>query len=446
MGSVKWSWGACALSLACGLSCGSDDGPASGQGTGPGVMLDSSGDGINLDDAVDETGDKLDVGSGGASMGGGDCSSGGGMAGGADYSLIWIANSPEGTVSKIDTQTGMELARYWTGPSEGDDDPSRTSVNLAGDVAVTNRGGGIAKIAAKETACIDTNGNGMIETSSGPDDVLPWGEDECVIWYLPLPDDGDNRHGPRPTAWDAGAGGDPCQPGDDRVWVGWWDYPSNTGMFRRLDGATGTIGDSVDISGWDETNSKDYGPYGGAVNGEGDLWVTGLWGPLARIDGEALDYQVWQVPEGSDPYGLALDANGDPWMGGWNGTVLHFDAASETFEEIIVPGDRRMRGLQVDRDGFAWIAANDPCGVVKVDTATSTLLDDAIQLPGCGEPVGVSIDIDGMVWLPDRDQGLAYKLDPVALTSTQTMGLVGPYTYSDMTGAGLGLVVNPPQG
>ena len=28
----------------------------------------------------------------------------------------------------------------------------------------------------------------------------------------------------------------------------------------------------------------------------------------------------------------------------------------------------------------------------------------------------------------------------------QTDGLVGPYTYSDMTGAGLGLVTNPPQG
>jgi DNA-binding beta-propeller fold protein YncE len=441
MGSVKWSWVACVFVL----SCGNDDGAPSGQGTGPGVMLDSSGgDGINLDDDADG-GEKLDVGSGGASMGGGDCSSGMGMAGGADYSLIWIANSPEGTVSKIDTKSGMELARYWTGPTEGDDDPSRTSVNLAGDVAVTNRGGGITKIAAKEAACLDINGNGTIETSSGSGDVLAWGEDECVIWHLPLPSDGDNRHGPRPTAWDAGAGGDPCSPGDDRVWVGWWDFPSNTGMFRRLDGATGTIIDDVDIPDFNVTGN-DYGPYGGAVNATGDLWIIGLWGPLARIDGESLEFEVWDVPENSDPYGIALDANGEPWMGGWNGTVLHFDPASETFEEIIVPGDRRMRGLQVDRDGFAWIAANGPCGVVKVDTATSTLLDDAIDLPGCGEPVGVSIDIDGMVWLPDRDQGVAYKLDPVTLTSTQTTGLIGPYTYSDMTGAGLGLVTNPPQG
>jgi hypothetical protein len=30
--------------------------------------------------------------------------------------------------------------------------------------------------------------------------------------------------------------------------------------------------------------------------------------------------------------------------------------------------------------------------------------------------------------------------------TTTTTGLIGPYTYSDMTGAGLGLVVNPPQG
>jgi streptogramin lyase len=440
VGANRWIWvGALAL------SCGGDDGPSGSAATDPGVLsLGTADDGIG--DFGEESGDKLDVGNGSATAGGGDCTSGGGMSGGADYSLIWIANSPEGTVSKIDTKTGVELARYYSGPTEGDDDPSRTSVNLAGDVAVTNRGGGVAKIAAKVEACVDGNGNGTIETSSGPGDVLPWGEDECVLWYQPLPDDGDNRHGPRPTAWDAGAENNPCQPGDDRLWVGWYDAVANIGTFRRFNGHDGATLDEVLITDWKTTQSNEYGPYGGAVNGEGDLWAIGLWGPLAVIDAETLVVDRWEVPEGSDPYGLALDANGHPWTAGWNGTVLHFDPNTETFDEIPIAGDRRMRGLQVDRDGFAWIAANDPCGVVKIDTATVSLVDDSIALPGCGQPVGVSIDIDGAVWLPDRDNGLAFKLDPVTLTSTQTTGLVSPYTYSDMTGAGLGLVTNPPAG
>ena len=40
----------------------------------------------------------------------------------------------------------------------------------------------------------------------------------------------------------------------------------------------------------------------------------------------------------------------------------------------------------------------------------------------------------------------SHELDPSTLQATTVTGLVGPYTYSDMTGAGLGLVVNPPAG
>ncbi len=442
-GGKAWIW----VGLLA-LGCGGDEPSGDSAETGGGITIGGGGTGTGIDlSGGDETGIKLDAGGGGAATaGGGDCpGGGGGSAGGAEFSLIWIANSPEGTVSKIDTQTGVELARYWSGPSEGNDDPSRTSVNLAGDVAVSNRGAGVAKIAAEEQDCVDLNGNGTIETSTGPNDVLAWGADECVLWYQPLPGDGDNRHGPRPTAWDAGAANNPCQPADDRLWVGWYD-PSNMGMFRRLSGIDGTQLDQVEIPNWRTTQDNEYGPYGGAVNGEGDLWIIGLWGPLAKIDADTLTVDRWEVPDGSDPYGIALDANGHPWTAGWNGTVLHFDPNTEQFDVIPVAGDRRMRGLQVDRDGFAWIAANNPCGVVKVDTATATILDDAINLPGCGQPVGVSIDVDGNVWLPDRDIGVAYKMDPVTLASTQTMGLVAPYTYSDMTGAGLGLVTNPPQG
>ena len=139
------------------------------------------------------------------------------------FSNIWIANSSEGTVSKIDTTTGEELARYITGPDWPD--PSRTSVNLHGDVAVVNRSGGVSKIAARHEECIDANADGAIQTSTGEDDVLAWGTDECVLWHRPLPggDPDSNEGGPRPVAWE---GGDPL-PEDDctvdpnpRLWVG----------------------------------------------------------------------------------------------------------------------------------------------------------------------------------------------------------------------------------
>jgi streptogramin lyase len=70
-----------------------------------------------------------------------------------------------------------------------------------------------------------------------------------------------------------------------------------------------------------------------------------------------------------------------------------------------------------------------------------------IELPGCEEPVGVSIDAAGSVWVVDRGASTAYRVDPDTQTVDATVtGLVDPYTYSDMTGAGLDVVVNPPVG
>ena len=439
------------------LGCGGGEKPAQdsnegGAGSGDdGIQLDGSG---TADETVGngsnhgDEGDKLDVGNGNASADGGDCMGGGGMMGENTFSIIWISNSPAGTVSKIDTETGVELGRYWTGPSEGDDDPSRTAVNLEGDVAVSNRGGGVLKFASEDSRCIDRNANGTIETSTGPNDVLAWGEDECMLWRIETPFDGEHHHGPRPTAWDAGSQNNPCNTNDDRLWIGWWRIDENVGHFERLDGADGSNLDTVDVMSWDQIDGvDDYGPYGGAVNAEGDLWTSGRSpGPLVHIDSETLEYTAYQVPDGTSPYGITVDQDGHPWMGDWNGGVIYFDPVSETFDHIDTPNVTQARGLMVDREGFAWVAGNDSCALVKVDTATRTLVSDTIALPGCNDPVGISIDAMGYVWVVDRGAEMAFKVDPVSYASTTVQGLVGPYTYSDMTGAGLGLVVNPPAG
>lgn len=430
--------------LALGLGCGGDDGRQDDDGGGTGLTFPLTTS-LTEDVSVDDTGDKLDVGSSDLGGNGGDCpGGGGGMQGEVDFSIIWIANSPEGTVSKIDTMTGVELARYYTGPTNGADDPSRTSVNLAGDVAVTNRAGGIIKIAAREMQCVDANGNGTIETSTGPTDVLAFGQDECVLWHVPLPNGGSNQQGPRPTAWDAGASNNPCAPEGFRVWVGYYDIGAGVGRFYRISGNDGTILDEVTAPDWDPLGTN-YGPYGGAVDAQGNFWVTGLFGKLVRIDAVTLDVQSWSFPDGTDPYGMTVDANGHPWTAGWNGHIVHFDPGTESFEVFPI-GNNTLRGLQIDRNGMLWAAVNGNCGVAQFDTSTKTIVNAQIPLPGCGTPVGVSIDIDGFVWIPDQGANLAFKMNPETYDTTITAGLVAPYTYSDMTGAGLGLVYNPPTG
>jgi hypothetical protein len=442
------------------LACGKDDGRQDAGVTateGGGLLTslsnaDDGGDGADDGDGED----KLDIGTGSDLGGGaGDCPGAGGMMGGdVEFSYIWVANSPQGTVSKIDTFTGTEVARYATGPAN-QAEPSRTSVNLYGDVAVSNRGsqlggpGGVTKIAAREDDCVDLNGNGAIETSTGPADVKPWTEDECVIWNVQMPSDM-YQHGPRPTAWEGSVTQGGCASPAPRLWMGWYDFAANTGKFHRLDGATGAILDSVDVP-W---NNLDYGPYGGAVNKDGDFWVVG-WqmGPLVRIDGDTLEVERIEMPAQQQDqqwsYGMSLDQYGNPWIAS-SGTAATYDVASGQWH-FVSTGNLSMRGVMVDGEDRAWFAVDQSaafgCGLAVVDVSTKAVLAPAITLPGCLQPVGVSIDVEGFVWVVDQGANQAFKVDPDSYqVQLGVSGLQAPYTYSDMTGAGLNLVVNPPQG
>ena len=177
-----------------------------------------------------------------------------------------------------------------------------------------------------------------------------------------------------------------------------------------------------------------------------NFFVSGLLGPLLRIDAETLQVDTWPMPAESGPYGIAVDADGHVWTAGLeNGELTHFDPTTETFTVYDTPNGS-LRGLMVDRNGQIWAAGNAPCGLVQFDIESRSIVNGAVPLPGCITPVGVSIDVDGFVWAPDQGANLAFKIDPETYAATTTTGLVQPYTYSDMTGAGLGLVVNPPVG
>jgi hypothetical protein len=364
-----------------------------------------------------------------------------------DFSIIWIANSPEGTVSKIDTFTATEVARYRTGA--GATDPSRTSVNLEGDVAVANRGGSVTKIAARLDDCIDANGDGTIRTSTGPTDILPWGEDECILWHTPLEFTG-GAGGPRAIAWDGGDDDGPCPGTGADVWIGWRNDPDD-GQIRRLDGATGQPNAEIAVPGWQEVHGQ--GMYGGAVAKDGDFWVIGKGGTVLHVDGDTLEEQRWShsPPAGFSEtfYGMAMDADGAPWAAGQSGHLYRFDPATESLETVGSLGSN-FRGMAIDRNGIAWIAfgaqEGGPCGLLAYDTEVRVVVAADTVLDRCVEPVGVSIDAEEFVWVVDRGANQAYKVDPQDYTATIVTGLVTPYTYSDMTGAGLDLVVNPPAG
>lgn len=454
------------------VGCGGAGPAGEGRESGPGLTTNETGEGPGDGDTGDGDGDTGDgdgdgdgdPGDGDGDPGDGDGDTGtgtkwdlasipdgsdecGGGGGGNDdlLSFIWIANSSQGTVSKINTTTGIEEGRYDSSPQAGGN-PSRTSVNLLGDVAVSNRDpGGVTKIAAHLEDCVDKNNNNQIETSSGPNDVLPWDQDECVLWHTVTPTNSYGS-GPRPTAWEGGKFGEGGECGVDpnpRLWIGFKAVDSN-GVFWRLDGATGEVLDEVDVGYW----GSSYGPYGGAVNAEGDLIVTGLnTDPVKHIDAEDLSVTDLGNPANACKYGMGLDQNGDIWVGHCFGEgVSHYSFENDLWTTIPNPGGSRVNGVQVDRDGNVWGAGSGPCRLVQLDVETKQYVNNNIPLPfDCSSPWGVSVDVEGFVWVVDMGSSKAYKVNPDTYQTELTVsGLVGPYTYSDMTGSGLNLVVNPP--
>ena len=362
-----------------------------------------------------------------------------------DFSHIWIANTSENTVSKIDTRTRVELGRYLTAP--GDASPSRTSVNLAGDVAVLNRKGSVTKIAGTMEQCVDRNSSGTIETSMGSANVLPWGTDECVLWHVDFVTATETA-GPRVAAWTHGSSSGECPDDQAPLWIGWSHNPTSMVHLRLMDSETGATVNEITTPSWHDPPNSGHPAYGGALDRDGNLWIVGKGSrSLTKVEQGTNEVTTYTNPDVDFQrhYGLAVDAHGTPWIA----TVLparlyRFDVTTETFSVKLETSHSRFRGLAIDDEGHVWIAANLPCNLVEYDTNTEQVVDDAIELPGCSSPVGVAVDTDGFVWVVDQLADQAFKVDPSDHSTEVVTGLNNPYTYSDMTGRGLRLVTDPP--
>lgn len=381
----------------------------------------------SADSSSSEGGVIYDVGEGGETDSAGvDCECGSQLG----FSYIWVANSAQGTVSKINTETLVEEGRYITRP-DGVGDPSRTSVSLSGRaVAVANRSGGVVKIWSREEYCDgDVNGVPGVQTSTGAADVLPWGQDDCVAWYTAF----DGYVSQRPIAWAAGEQ-DPrtCEYTGEQVWTAGADAIAHVHL---LDGATGEVVASVDDTGM---GTGIFGQYGGAVDRDGDFWVVrngyapGLPNEpdLVEVRRSDLTWTGHKFPEtGVAGYGITVDAQNRVWLAcnGFN-TVARFDPPTATWTTGTA-GFTTFAGIVEGPDDRVWTGGTT--GTLVWFDRETLAVGETLEL---GEMIkGVSVDLDGNLWAVSMTT--AYKIDPQgpALIDTYA-GLDGPYTYSDMTG------------
>lgn len=371
----------------------------------------------------------------------------------SSFPFIWVPNSNEGTVSKVDTLTGLELARYKTSNLTYGN-PSRTTVDLEGNCWVGNRNIGTAvKIGLLENGgYIDRNNNSIIETSRDMDgngvimntkdpvtgndiiEILPWGEDECVLYEIILIPGNEGTYipgnysgsyvndyytpGPRGLAIDS----------QNNIWIGTY----GTQKYYYVNETTGQILKTINVTG--------HSPYGAVIDQYGILWSAGNKGnDILRLN--PLNDSVTTISLSHIAYGLALDRNNHLFVSGLNYYSLTRINILTGLIEWTKAADY-AQGLTVTDDGDVWSANN-------IQGTVTRYSNDGIikaRIIVGNTPSGVSVDNMGKIWAVDNGDEYIHRINPntdqinsegniingVELSKRITGGT--HYGYSDMTG------------
>ncbi len=314
------------------------------------------------------------------------------------YPYIWIANTETGTVSKVSTDLaniGAELARYYTGP-ERELEPSTIAVDLDGNCWVANRAAGTAvKIALSENDdCVDRNNNGQIDTSTDTDEdnnitgdeLLDWGEDECVIHEIVLVDGKERSYTPgeehedyadtdlRALAIDA----------DNNLWAGTADSMS----FFKINNQSAAISEPIDVS------ENETQPFDVIIGRDGLLWSSAWPEPwLLLVDPGSLVQETIDLEHAS--YDVVVNDLNQLYVTGYEDAQMSRvnTTTSEVEEPYTVSWQAGGSAVAHNRD--LWVAS---AGVGSVQRISSAGLIRA-GLRYANGPTGVAVDANGLIWI-----------------------------------------------
>lgn len=378
--------------------------------------------------------------------------------------FIWVPNN-EGTVSKVNTETGDELGRYWVAPPDPggvgkSSSPSRTTVDLQGSCWVGNRDAGtVVKIGLYEAGIWeDRNDNGICETSLDLDgdgvinstEILPWGEDECVLFevvlikgkegtftpgnYIGGYDTNHWRTSPRSLAVDE----------NNNLWAASY----SPCYFYHINGETGAIDfdNIVYIPG--------HYAYGAVIDENGILWSTnrptnhGTPHILRFNTSDQTSEKIYLTPSRYMSYGLGLDYLGHLFASGWthySGKRLHrlnitrpLGASFPDIGEFCKWGPNRGRGVACTSDNDVWVVSTGANSVYRFYN-NGTFRKSIYVGPS---PTGVAVDGVGKVWVCNNGDDTIVRINTTdggdGLGAVDLVvpivGSKGHYSYSDMTG------------
>jgi streptogramin lyase len=359
--------------------------------------------------------------------------------------FLWIPNTGESTVSKWDANMGVELARYRVGLAAGEcrgaccynggcNMTSRVAVDGFGDLVVANRGfsmqGTVSKIAADRRDCVDRNMNGMIDTSAGPMNVLPFDQDECVLWTAPV---GRVDAVLRMIAVDRGSAMVP----QGNIWVG----SCNAAPFNifKLDTRTGAVLTTL---------TAPACAYGAVVLSNNVMWVSSLFSSAVYSVNTLTNAIGPVIPVvstgGSGNYGVTADNNGRLWFSYHGSGIGGFDTNTMLFSYANL-GSSYGSGVTVDANGEVWSMRSDgndlahfPSAAFSAGGQVPAAMIRHIPVPaanGGAQQSAIGADRSGRIWTTRVNAGPVVRYDPVMNTFTNFNGPNQVYTYTDFTGS-----------
>lgn len=386
------------------------------------------------------------------------------------FPFVNVACSARGTAVRIDVNTGAILGEYWTAPDRMGRNPSRTTVDKFGNVWVANRDesgwlggqnkGSVTRIGLVlgGTRCdadgtpnpagqylkppfaystvSDRNGDGLIKTSLGLGNILPWSnaggadteggvstaEDECIINYTRV-----TGSGTRTVAVDA----------NNDVWVG----GLNDCDHEKISGVTGlpVPGTQFNVG---------AGGYGGLIDGNGVLWSARGGSGLLRFVPNPMPPPAGTATalgNGWGDYGLGIDpATGNIWHSSYGSGLISVYRPDGTHLAQYGQGYTWAQGVAVDGSGNVWVAHSLGGSTVGHLRTDGTYVGTVAVASG---PTGVAVDANGKIWVACYGASVAQRIDPLAgpigaggfpvgaVDMTVSLGdNAYPYNYSDMTG------------
>jgi len=356
--------------------------------------------------------------------------------------FIWVPNL-EGSVSKIDTITGNELGRYITSPFPRTDsgDPSRTTVDLEGNCWVGNRRAGtVVKIGLFENGkWIDRNADGICQTSTdlnndgniSPDEILLWGQDECVLMEVSLVPGfvGVYVPGTYNGTYDRNTGGTAPRGLAVDSLNNLWASTYTGKKFYYIDGETGSILRT-------ESYTFSHYSYGAVIDQYGKVWSSGITSnTLIRMDPSVTPatFEILTFPY--MVYGIGLDYNDHLYVSHYSITKLSCVNINTMTVEWVIDNPELYggRGVVATSDNNIWVAASLRNKVLRFNE-NGTLFNMFIV---GNTPTGVAVDSEGKVWACNYGDINISRIDPVTNAIDLKKGLInsiGHYSYSDMTG------------